>query len=268
MWIGSTARPFLMLVASARLCFLHFAEHFTCASLGARAYLSCIADQFGVLGLLGVFGHRDGFVADCAKSGRGGLSRHRACCREGRPRRSQRNINRLDCGERCLRGSRQLDCTNPAAGLRLDRPAGTNPSIVAGLYRRLLDADADLGCYRAARARPAQDQARSGRPDGTLTRETVTRYGIGSWCSLTAPGRRSPSPMGQRLGRTGRSLTDFTLVRVTGGCLLLVKGEGSPLIFCSAGLVAVHEPSANLASRDCKRRAATGALLAARLIVL
>ena len=58
---------------------------------------------------------------------------------------------------------------SPAAGFRLDRAAGADAGRAAGLYRHVLDPDADLGRGRAARARPAQGQARGGRRAGTLT---------------------------------------------------------------------------------------------------
>jgi hypothetical protein len=41
----------------------------------------------------------------------------------------------------------------------MDRTAGADPGVVPGLHGRLLGADADLVCGRAAGANPAQGQA-------------------------------------------------------------------------------------------------------------
>ena len=63
-------------------------------------------------------------------------------------------------GDGLFRGPGQLACAGAAAGHQLDRTAGAGAGVFPGLHGRLLGADADLACRRAARAYPAQRQTR------------------------------------------------------------------------------------------------------------
>ena len=55
-----------------------------------------------------------------------------------------------------------------AAGDPMDRAAGAGTGVVPRLHGCFLGADADLACRRAARAHPAQGQARWSCLDGSL----------------------------------------------------------------------------------------------------
>ena len=59
-----------------------------------------------------------------------------------------------------FRGPGQLAAPGAAAGHPMDRTAGAGTGLVPGLHGCLLGADADLARRRAARAHPAQGQAR------------------------------------------------------------------------------------------------------------
>src|SRR6516164_794718 len=84
----------------------------------------------------------------------------------------------------------------------MDRSAGAVTGVVPGLHGRLLGFDADLAVRRAARACPAQGQARWPRPHGPLSKRRRSRPCL-RWVPqqksrpLTqSPGRRWKSPPG------------------------------------------------------------------------
>src|SRR6202042_2012397 len=72
-------------------------------------------------------------------------------------------------GDELLRGAGQLAGPGATAGDCLDRAAGADAGIVPRLHGRLLGADADLACRRAAGIDIAQGQARRSGPYGALS---------------------------------------------------------------------------------------------------
>jgi hypothetical protein len=71
-------------------------------------------------------------------------------------------------GDGLLRGPGQLAAASAPAGDPMDRAAGAGTGVVPRLHGCFLGADADLACRRAARAHPAQGQARWSCLDGPL----------------------------------------------------------------------------------------------------
>src|SRR5262249_35900298 len=94
----------------------------------------------------------------------------------------------VEAGDGLFHRAWQLARTGPAAGLQLDRPAGSDAGELPRLCRCVLDADADFARRRPARA--AQSEARrtgTGRPLRLTTpeRRVVMKYRILAWATIS-----------------------------------------------------------------------------------
>jgi hypothetical protein len=81
-----------------------------------------------------------------------------------------------------------------------DRTAGANPGVIPCLHGRFLGADADLAFRRAARADPAQGQARRSRPCRPLI-IVAWRLGRAEGAAHVSNGSNATDPFGAGAGQ-------------------------------------------------------------------